>query len=55
MSLSENAVKAFKALKQAYMTAPILAFADYTKLFLFETDASKEGLGVLLLQEQADG
>ena len=42
---SEDAVKAFKALKQACMTAPILAFADYTKLFLLETDASKDGLG----------
>ena len=32
--LSEDALKAFKALKQVCMTAPILAFADYTKLFL---------------------
>ena len=42
--LSDDALKAFKALKQACMTAPVLAFADYTKLFLLETDASKEGL-----------
>ena len=27
------------------MTAPVLAFADYTKEFLIETDVSKEGLG----------
>ena len=32
-----------------------LAFTDYTKLFLLETDASKEGLGAVLLQRQADG
>ena len=38
--LSEDALKAFEALKKACMTAPILAFADYTKLFLLETDAS---------------
>ena len=29
--LTEDALKAFEALKQACMTAPILAFADYTK------------------------
>ena len=34
VSLTEDALKAFKALKQACMPAPILAFADYTKLFL---------------------
>ena len=42
-------------LKQACMSAPILAFTNYTKDFLLETDASKEGLGVVLCQKQADG
>ena len=37
------------------MSAPILAFADYTREFLLETHASKEGLGVVLSQKQADG
>ena len=37
------------------MSSPVLAFADYMKDFLFETDASKEGLGVVLSQKQADG
>ena len=37
------------------MTAPILAFADYTKPFLLETDVSKDGLGVVLSQKQMDG
>ena len=55
MSLTEDAFRAFEALKQACMTAPILAFADYTKPFLLETDASKDGLGAVLLQKQADG
>ena len=47
-------MKAFKALKQACMTSPILVFADYTKLFLLETDVSKHGLGAVLSQKQAD-
>ena len=36
------------------MTAPILAFADYTKPFLLETKASKDKLGVVLSQKQVD-
>ena len=36
------------------MSAPVIAFADYTKEFLLETDASKEGLGAILSQKQAD-
>ena len=55
VSLTEYALKTFEALKQACMTAPILAFADYTKPFLLETDVSKDGLGAVLLQKQADG
>ena len=53
--LSEDALKAFDALKQACMSTPILAFADYMKEFLLETNASKEGLGAVLSQKQADG
>ena len=55
MSLSEEALEAFEALKQACMNSPVLAFADYTKDFLLETDASKEGLGAVLSQKQEDG
>ena len=55
VSLSEEVLKAFKALKQACMNSPVLAFADYTKDFLLETDASKEGLGAVLSQKQEDG
>ena len=42
-------------LKQACMNSPVLAFADYTKDFLLETDAAKEGLGAVLSQKQEDG
>ena len=55
VSLSEDALEAFQALKQACMSAPILAFADYTKDFLLKTDISKEGLGTVLSQKQSDG
>ena len=54
VSLSEDALKAFEVLKQACMTAPVLAFPDYTKPFLLETDASKDGLGAVLSQKQVD-
>ena len=43
----------FEALKQACMNSPVLAFTDYTKDFLLETDALKEGLGAVLSQKQA--
>ena len=36
------------------MNSPVLAFAHYTKDFLLETDASKEGLGAVLSQKQED-
>ena len=52
VSLSEEALKAFKTLKQACIHSPVLAFADYTKDFLLEMDASKEGLGAVLSQKQ---
>ena len=49
VSLTEGDMKAFEVLKQACMMAPILAFADYTKPFLLETNVSKEGLGAVLI------
>ena len=55
MSLSEGALKAFEVLKQACMHSPVLAVTDYTKDFLLETDALKEGLGAVLSQKQEDG
>ena len=55
VSLSEKALEAFEQLKQACMDSLVLAFADYTKNFLLETDASKEGLGAVLSQKQEDG
>ena len=37
------------------MNSPVLAFANYTKDFLLETDTSKEGLGAVLSPKQEDG
>ena len=55
VSLSEDALKAFEAFKQACMTALVLTFTDYIKPFLLETDASRYRLGVVLSQKQEDG
>ena len=55
VSLLGDALGVFQALKQACMSTPVLAFADYTKEFLLEIDVSKEGLGAVLSQKQEDG
>ena len=41
-------------LKGKVQSTPILVFPDFDKPFLLETDASKEGLGVVLSQKQSD-
>ena len=53
--LKKDALKTFEALKQVCMSTPVLAFTDDTKEFLPETNASKEGLGVVLSPKQANG
>ena len=55
VSLSKDVLEVFQALKQACMNSPVLAFADYTKDFLLKIDASKDRLGAVLSQKQADG
>ena len=39
----------------ACLQAPILAFPNFNKPFLLETDTSGKGLGAVLSQKQADG
>ena len=55
VDLSPEAREAFDCLKAACLQAPILAFPNFNKPFLLETDASRRGLGAVLLQKQADG
>ena len=46
---------AFETLNKTCLETPVLAFADFDKPFLLETNASKLGLGVVLLQKPLDG
>ena len=52
--LFKDALEAFQVLQLACMNSPVLDFADYMKDFLLETDTSKEGMGEVLSQKQAD-
>ena len=42
----------FETLKQICLEAPVLAFADFIKPFLLETDMSKLALGAVLPQNR---
>ena len=44
--------KAFRALKLLLVSAPVLAYPDFTKPFLLTCDASGLGLGAILSQEK---
>ena len=52
LRLSPDTLTAFQELKMKCLTVPVLAFTDFKKPFLLETDASIAGLGAVLSQEQ---
>ena len=45
----------FHKLKEICSDTPVLAYADYTKSFKVHTNASEQGLGTVLYQDQNDG
>ena len=55
VTLTSYTQAAFKMLKKACLETPVLAFADFDKSFLLETNASKLGFRVVLSQKQPDG
>ena len=55
LGLPPDTLATFKELKMKCLTVPVLAFADFKKPFLLETNALIEGLGAVLSQKQDDG
>ena len=47
--------EAFSKLKQALVSAPILAFPNFEHDFILDTDASADGLGAVLSQQFVEG
>lgn len=47
--------QAFENLKVKLTTAPVLAYPDYSKLFILDTDASDYGIRAVLLQKDDEG
>ena len=55
VDLPSETREAMNVLKGKVQFAPVMVFPDFNRPFLLETDASKEGLGVVLSQKQSDG
>jgi hypothetical protein len=50
-SWTPEATKAFEQLKEVICKAPILTTLDFEKTFIVECDASRNGIGVVLMQQ----
>jgi len=51
-SWTPKETKAFENLKGAMCQSPVLAMYDFTKTFIVECDASRNGIDVVLMQEE---
>ena len=49
-SWNSEATKAFEHLKESMCLAPVLATPDFTNFFIVECDASRNGIGAILMQ-----
>ena len=50
-SWTPEATKAFEHLKEAMCLAPVLAMPNFTKTFIVKCDASRNGIGFVLMRE----
>ena len=50
--MSSNQQTAFDTIKEKLSSPPVLSYADFAKPFVVHTDASLDGLGAVLYQEQ---
>ena len=50
-SWTPEATKEFEHIKEAMCLAPVLAMLDFTETFIVECDASRNGIGAILMQE----
>ena len=52
---NDQCQQAFEDLKKQLTEAPVLAYPDFSKEFILESDASTMGLGAVLAQQQHSG